>query len=136
MAEKVLPGITAAGVMLIVVAVAYFSLSGSGVGGHLLSGAAGSAVGGLAASALVGSPRRGRLAAVLLLALIVVGCPALVLAASGALVTAIEEHEGWVVFFCGLLGAAFGAALLRLFGWSPSGARRARRDAQASRRRS
>lgn len=93
--QKIPAYITAVGALLIVVAVAFFSFTGSGFGGDLLFKAAGLAAGMVLALLLTRSPRRGRIVAALLLALLAVGCLALVLAAPDSLVAFAENNRGW-----------------------------------------
>ncbi len=104
------------GTLAIVVAIALFSLTGSGVGADLLLFTGGFLVGMVAATLLTRSQRRGRLVAAVVLLVIVVGCLALVLARPDWLVASVEHEPGWMRFATSLVSSMAGISLLRLFG--------------------
>ena len=88
--EKVLAVVTAVGALLIVVAVVFFSFTGSGVGRDLFLGTLGFVCGMALVSLLTRSPVNGRLVALSLLALLVTACLALFLTAPGLIQPLIE----------------------------------------------
>ncbi len=113
---KVLVALTVLGAVVIVAAIAFFSLTGSGVGTDLLLFTGGFLVGMVAATLLTRSQRRGRLVAAVVLLVIVVGCLALVLARPDWLVASVEHEPGWMRFATSLVSSMAGISLLRLFG--------------------
>jgi hypothetical protein len=115
-AEKILFALTVLGAVVTVVAIAFFSLTGSGVGADLLLFTGGFLVGMVAATLLTRSQRRGRLVAAVVLLVIVVGCLALVLARPDWLVASVEHEPGWMRFATSLVSSMAGISLLRLFG--------------------
>ncbi len=115
-AEKILFALTVLGAVVTVVAIAFFSLTGSGVGADLLLFTGGFLVGMVAATLLTRSQRRGRLVAAVVLLFIVVGCLALVLARPDWLVASVEHEPGWMRFATSLVSSMAGISLLRLFG--------------------
>ena len=79
-ADKILFALTVLGAVVIVAAIAFFSLTGSGVGADLLLFTGGFLLGMVAATVLTRSRRRGRLVAAVVLLVSIVGCFVLVLA--------------------------------------------------------
>ncbi len=70
----------------------------------------------VAVTLLTRSPRRGRLAAAVVLLVFLVGGLALVLARPDWLVDLVEHEPVWVRFATNLVGSMAGISLLRLFG--------------------
>ena len=128
---KILFVLTVLGTVAIVVAIALFSLTGSGVGADLLLSTGGFVLGMVAVTLLTRSPRRGRLVAAVVLLVIVVCGLALVLARSDWLVAFVEHEPGWMRFATNLVSSMAGISLLRVFGVNLLGPR----GDQASRRR-
>lgn len=116
--EKALLAVTAVGASLIFAAVAYFSLTGSGFGGDLISGAAGFALAWCSSPCSCALRGSGRLIAASLFVLLVVGC--LVLATPDLLLALVEDHPGRERFLSGFVGATVFATLLRSFGMNPA----------------
>jgi drug/metabolite transporter (DMT)-like permease len=115
-ADKILFALTVLGAVVIVAAIAFFSLTGSGVGADLLLFTGGFLLGMVAATVLTRSRRRGRLVAAVVLLVIVVGCLALVLARPDWLVASVEHEPGWMRFATSLVSSMAGISLLRVFG--------------------
>jgi peptidoglycan/LPS O-acetylase OafA/YrhL len=130
-ADKILFALTVLGAVVIVAAIAFFSLTGSGVGADLLLFTGGFLLGMVAATVLTRSRRRGRLVAAVVLLVSIVGCFVLVLARPNWLAAFVEHEPGWTRFTTSLVGAMAGAALLRVYGVNLLGPR----GDQASRRR-
>jgi hypothetical protein len=130
-ADKILFALTVLGAVVIVAAIAFFSLTGSGVGADLLLFTGGFLLGMVAATVLTRSRRRGRLVAAVVLLVSIVGCFVLVLARPDWLAAFVEHEPGWTRFTTSLVSAMAGAALLRVYGVNLLGPR----GDQASRRR-
>ena len=128
---KILVVLTVIGTVAIVVAIALFSLTGSGVGADPLLSTGGFVLGMVAVTLLTRSPRRGRLVAAVVLLVFLVGGLALVLARPDWLVAFVAHEPGWARFVTNLVSSMAGISLLRLFGVNLLGPR----GDQASRRR-
>ena len=130
-ADKILFALTVLGAVVIVAAIAFFSLTGSGVGADQLLFTGGFLLGMVAATVLTRSRRRGRLVAAVVLLVSIVGCFVLVLARPDWLVASVEHEPGWMRFATNLVSSMAGISLLRVFGVNLLGPR----GDQASRRR-
>ena len=128
---KILVAVTVLGAVAIVVAIAVFSLTGSGFGADLLRGITGSVLGMTTMLLSTRSPRSGRHIAALLLLITFVGSLAFLLLQIALLYAGVGEGNTGTRFVGAFLGFAMGASLARVMGINPMGTR----GDQASRRR-
>jgi hypothetical protein len=105
---------TVIGTLAIVVAIAFFSLTGSGLGTDLLLSTGGFELSMLVVGLLTKSPRYGALLAALVLVALIAGCLVLVLTRPVWLIASIGKGTGRVRFVSGLVASLAGASLARL----------------------
>ena len=105
---EILAALTVLGTLVIVVPIAFFSLTGSGSGTDLLLSTGGFVLGMLVVGLLTKSPRYGTLPTALVLVAFIAGCLVLVLTRPVWLIASVEKGTGGIRFVSDLVARVGG----------------------------